>query len=138
MKWTRLFLAAALTLGLCAVPTTEAQAGPTNYAGKKPKKQDDGPTKRDLVIKEYDWDGNKRLEKKEMKAFKEAHPVMFEQLMSFCEKAKEKPAKFGVKYPRDMKPKKVKCKKKKVYWAYLSAWAERGADAQSPKHPQHP
>jgi len=124
---------AGLALALPAVQSAEAvppAVAATAAAHQKPPK-----TKRHVMIAEYDWDGNYRLEKKEVKAFKEAHPRAYDALMGFCDVAKDNPRAHDVRLPVDVKPKKVKCKKKKIYKPYLMAWARRGEPIEGPIHP---
>lgn len=91
-------------------------------------------TRRDNVIETFDINKSGRLEKDELKSFKSARPVMYENLMDFCKTAKKNPASHGVKFHANQNPKKVKCSKKSVYNPYLEAWAAQGAPV-SGNHP---
>ncbi|MBN2800306.1 MAG: hypothetical protein JXX28_14290 [Deltaproteobacteria bacterium] len=121
MKAVSLIVGAALVTTLALPTLTEAA-------------QDRAPTKRDGVIEKLDVNQNGRLDKTEMKAFKQAHPVMHQSLVDFCKLAKKNPEAHGVKIGPDRKPKKVKCSKKEVFHPYLEAWAAQGAPVPS----QHP
>lgn len=84
-------------------------------------------TKRNVVINNFDTDGDHAFKKKEMKAFAAAKPNMHAQLMSFCDQATSAPGRFDVRFPPGKKAKKFKCKKNRVDRPYLMAWARRGA-----------
>jgi len=84
--------------------------------------------------KKYDYDKDGQLKGKEAKHFKKEKEKQYTKLRNWCDKAKEKPKKFDVKIPKDVKEKKVKCKKKHIDQPYMKAWVKAGApDKEEPK-----
>ena len=72
--------------------------------------------------KEFDYNGDKRLKGKEVRHFKKDHEAAWTKLREWCEEAKEKPNKYDVNFPKDVKEKKFKCKKYRVDEPYIKAW----------------
>lgn len=87
---------------------------------------EDVETKRDVVVASHDLDGNKRLEKKELKAMKKEHPAMYENLIGWCPDAKEHPKMNGVEMPENPTDDNQDCGKKAVSRIYLNAWTLGG------------
>jgi len=86
----------------------------------------DGDNPRRDWFKKYDENNDKRWKGKEAKNFKNDHQKMYDKLQAWCEKATEKPKKFNVEFPKDVKEKKFKCKKKRIDEPYLRAWVKEG------------
>jgi len=102
--------ALSLTAALLAASVTPAFA-------------DDGAdNKRREWYQSYDTNGDKRLKGKEAKNFMKDHEKVHAQLMEWCEDAIAKPKKHDVKFPKDEKEKKFKCKKKRFDKPYIQAW----------------
>lgn len=87
---------------------------------------DEPETKRDVIVAKHDADGNKRLDGKEMKNFKNGNPKLYDSLLTFCEAANEHPKKMGVDLPADPDKKQLQCKKKHVSRLFLNAWTAEG------------
>ncbi len=84
--------------------------------------------------KKYDYNKDGQLKGKEARHFKKEHEKQHGKLWAWCDRAKEKPKKFDVKLPKDVKEKKVKCKKKHIDEPYIKAWVRAGApDKEEPK-----
>ncbi len=77
------------------------------------------------AVKAADFNDDTRLDKKEVKALKEKHPRMHENLMDFCKAAKKDPQSMGVKLPPDPKRQQLHCKKKHIARPFLNAWIEQ-------------
>ncbi len=115
------------------------------FAGGKGKGKDKGKDKggndgnpRNEWVKKFDHnnDGDWRgglFGHKDTRKFKKAHEAQHSKLVNWCERAKEKPAKFGVKFPKGEKEKKFKCKKGKVDGPYLKAWVRDGKPEKEEK-----
>jgi hypothetical protein len=104
-------LAAALALALF-VPCLHAEAADN--------------VRRDWY-KKYDYNNDGQLKGKEARTFRKDKEKQHGKLQAWCEKAKEKPKKFDVKIPKDVKEKKVKCKKHHIDAPYIKAWVRAGA-----------
>ena len=109
MKVRALLLALALGLGVAST----AEAGVT----------------REEAVKTADTDNNGRLDGKEAKTLKKAHPKMYANLMGFCDVAKDAPKKNGVDLPAEPTKKQKHCKKKHVSKPFLRAWIDQKKDA---------
>jgi len=77
--------------------------------------------------KKYDYDNDGQLKGKEARTFRKDKEKQHAKLHAWCDKAKEKPKKFDVKIPKDVKEKKVKCKKHHIDAPYMKAWVRAGA-----------
>ena len=105
--------AGAAALSLCLfLPAVNADAG-------------DNP-RRDWY-KKYDYDNDGQLKGKEARTFRKDKEKQHAKLHAWCDKAKEKPKKFDVNIPKNVKEKKVKCKKHHIDAPYMKAWVRAGA-----------
>ncbi len=129
--WPALLAAALLTL---STPALAKKRGGGNNNG------DDG-NRREWVKKfDHNKDGNWRgglFGHKDIRAFKKAHPQPYEKLVKWCDKASEKPNKYGVNFPKGEKASRYKCKKGKVDGPYLKAWI-RDAKDDAPEPTRNP
>jgi len=82
----------------------------------------DSDNKRREWYQEYDTNSDKRLKGKEAKNFMKDHEKIHAELVEWCDGATEKPKKHDVKFPKDEKEKKFKCKKKRFDKPYIQAW----------------
>ncbi len=97
-----------------------------------------GDNQRRQWFKKYDDNKDKRLKGKEVRSFKKAHPGPYEKLKNWCDKAKEKPKKNGVKFPKGEKERKFKCKKKRIDNPYVKAWIAAANPPPKKDKPTHP
>lgn len=110
LKYTTRGAALALAAALF-LPSVQADAADNN--------------RRDWYQK-YDYNKDGQLKGKEARHFKKEKEKHYNELKNWCERAKEKPNKFDVKIPKDVKEKKVKCKKKHIDQPYMKAWVRAG------------
>ena len=85
---------------------------------------------REEAVDKADMDNNGRLDGKEAKTLKKNNPIMYDNLQSFCDRAKDAPKKNGVDLPADPTKKQEQCKKKHIAKPFLKAWIEQKQDAQ--------
>lgn len=127
MNALRIALVAMLTLG-----ATDAFAKTIGPAA--PDKEEITEDRRREAIQKYNTNDDYRLKGKELKNFKNERPRMYDNLVAFCEGAKEHPKKNGVVLPNDKKEaKKHKCTKSNIGKAYFSAWARGGETPREEK-----
>ena len=81
-------------------------------------------------FQKYDENNDKRWKGKEARNFKKDHEQVWEKQRDWCDSAKDKPKKYDVNFPKDVKEKKVKCKKFRVDEAYMRAWIRDGGDGK--------